>query len=78
VLYDYRTVTKKVVAVSLYVFDEVKQLSLLGAGADGKWLRYFQSLINKGASEYNPEELIEWNEKQNEELQIKDVSMELN
>jgi hypothetical protein len=24
-----------------------------------------------------PEELIEWNEKQNEELQIKDVSMEL-
>ncbi|MBG6060471.1 DNA sulfur modification protein DndB [Flavobacterium sp. CG_9.1] len=64
-----RILLDSIVAISKE--DEVKQLSLLGAGADGKWLRYFQSLINKGASEYNPEELIEWNEKQNEELQNK-------
>ena len=43
-----------------------KQLSLLGAGADIKWLRFFQSLINSQFSEYNPIELIDWKERQNE------------
>jgi len=49
--------------------EEVRQLTLLGAGADTKWLRFFQSLINKKHSEYNPPELIDWNERQNEALQ---------
>lgn len=49
--------------------EEERQLNLLGAGADTKWLRFFQSLINKKHSEYNPPELIDWNERQNEELQ---------
>lgn len=49
--------------------EEDRQLTLLGAGADTKWLRFFQSLINKKHSEYNPPELIDWKERQNEELQ---------
>lgn len=49
--------------------EEERQLTLLGAGADTKWLRFFQSLINKKHSAYNPPELIDWNERQNEELQ---------
>lgn len=48
-----------------------KQLSLLGAGADIKWLRFFQSLINSQFSEYNPIELIDWKERQNEAYQEK-------
>lgn len=49
--------------------EEERQLTLLGAGADTKWLRFFQSLINKKHEEYNPPELIDWKERQNEELQ---------
>jgi len=49
--------------------EEERQLTLLGSGADIKWLRFFQSLINKNHIDYNPPELIDWNERQNEELQ---------
>jgi DNA sulfur modification protein DndB len=49
--------------------EEEKQLTLLGAGADTKWLRFFQTIINSKHSEYNPPELIDWKERQNEELQ---------
>lgn len=49
--------------------EEERQLTLLGSGADTKWLRFFQSLINKKHPEYNPVELIDWQERQNEELQ---------
>lgn len=49
--------------------EEEKQLSLLGAGADIKWLRFFQAIINSKYSEYNPIELIDWKERQNDELQ---------
>lgn len=49
--------------------DREKQLSLLGAGADIKWLRQFQSLINSKHPEYYPSELIDWNERQDEDLQ---------
>ncbi|NLB64789.1 MAG: DGQHR domain-containing protein, partial [Fibrobacter sp.] len=45
------------------------QLSLLGAGADIKWLRLFQSFINAKHKEYAPEELIDWYERQTEEYQ---------
>lgn len=55
--------------------EKEKQLSLLGAGADTKWLRFFQSVINKKHSEYYPSELIDWNERQDEELQNKGRSM---
>ncbi len=46
-----------------------KQLGLLGAGADKKWLRFFQNLINTKYEEYNPIELIDWKERQNEVYQ---------
>lgn len=51
--------------------EEEKQLALLGAGADTKWLRFFQSLVNQTYSDYNPVELIDYNERQNEEYQTK-------
>jgi DNA sulfur modification protein DndB len=49
--------------------EEEKYLTLIGAGADIKWLRLFQSLINNKLPEYNPVELIEWNERNNKNLQ---------
>ena len=49
--------------------EEEKHLSLLGAGADVKWLRFFQSIVNDNFPDYNPTELIDWKERQNEELQ---------
>lgn len=51
--------------------EEEKQLSLLGAGADTKWLRFFQSIVNQTHNDYNPIELIDYNERQNEEFQAK-------
>ncbi|MBK8671413.1 MAG: hypothetical protein IPN93_00005 [Bacteroidetes bacterium] len=41
------------------------------AGADVKWLRNFQSIVSRKYNEYNPTELIDWNERQNDELQEK-------
>jgi DNA sulfur modification protein DndB len=49
--------------------EKEKQLSLLGSGADTKWLRFFQSVINKKHIEYYPVELLDWNERQDEALQ---------
>lgn len=49
--------------------DEDKYLIIRGQGADNAWLRFFQSLINKNHPEYNPPDLIDWKERQNEELQ---------
>ncbi|KAF5036374.1 DNA-sulfur modification-associated [anaerobic digester metagenome] len=51
--------------------EEEKHLNFLGGGADIKWLRFFQSVINKKHKDYFPEELIDWNERQDEELQNK-------
>jgi DNA sulfur modification protein DndB len=45
-------------------------LNLIGAGADIKWLRFFQELINEKFKEYNPIELIEWKERHDSLLQI--------
>jgi DNA sulfur modification protein DndB len=49
--------------------EETRILGLLGATADVKWLRYFQSIINSKFHEYKPIELIDWIERQDEELQ---------
>jgi DNA sulfur modification protein DndB len=51
--------------------EEERQLTFLGAGADTKWLRFFQTIINSKYSEYNPIELIDWKERQDESLQDK-------
>lgn len=49
--------------------EEKRQLSLLGAGADTSWLRFFQSIVNSIFPDYNPKELIDWKERQDEKLQ---------
>ncbi len=49
--------------------DENNYLSLLGAGADIKWLRFFQSKVNLSFPAYEPLDLIDWKERQDEELQ---------
>ncbi len=49
--------------------EEDAQLQLLGASADTKWLRFFQDIINKKHPDYDPVELIDWRERQNEDLQ---------
>ena len=48
---------------------EQNMLSLLGSSADTNWLRFFQDLINKRFSDYNPSELVEWRERKDQQLQ---------
>jgi DNA sulfur modification protein DndB len=49
--------------------EEEKQLTLLGSGADVKWLRFFQSIVNSKFKNYEPIELIEWKERNDQQLQ---------
>ncbi|CAM4345180.1 hypothetical protein AQBE111736_12265 [Aquirufa beregesia] len=49
--------------------EEKRQLELLGAGANVKWLRFFQSLVNKVEQLYSPKDLEDWKERQNDDLQ---------
>jgi len=44
-------------------------LNLIGAGADVKWLRFFQELVHEKYPDYNPIELIEWRERNDSQLQ---------
>ncbi|SFJ23042.1 DGQHR domain-containing protein [Myroides guanonis] len=55
--------------------DKKNQLSLLGSGADKKWLRYFQNIIHKEHKDFLPLELIDYLERQDEELQDKGRAM---
>ena len=50
--------------------NETKHLKeKLGSQADTLWLRHFQKLIHNKFSEYNPPELVDWEERQDKELQ---------
>jgi len=49
--------------------DAKKYLIIRGAGAETTWLRFFQSIINSKFSKYEPSDLIDWKERQNEALQ---------
>ena len=49
--------------------EEANLLKLYGSGAESGWLRFFQSIINKSFPEYNPRELIDWQERQDDQLQ---------
>lgn len=49
--------------------EEIKILTYLGASADTKWFRSFQLIVNSKFPEYNPIELIDWKERQDEEIQ---------
>lgn len=53
--------------------NDSKKEILAMYGSDIKWLRYFQSIVNKVFPEYNPLDLVEWNEREDEELQSKGV-----
>lgn len=55
--------------------EKASQLSLLGAGVEMKWLRFFQFIIHKKNNEYLPVELIDWIERQDEELQSQGRSL---
>lgn len=49
--------------------EESKQLTILGSRADIKWLRFFQMIVHESEKSYEPDELIDWKERQDEELQ---------
>jgi len=51
--------------------NEELLLSKYGTGADLRWLRTFQMLVNEKIPEYEPDELIEWKERLDEDLQTK-------
>ena len=49
--------------------DKDLMLGKLGAGADVLWLRQYQTYVNDKIPEYNPTELVDWRERQDENLQ---------
>lgn len=49
--------------------DEEHMLSKLGSGSENAWLRFFQNLVNQKHPEYEPLDLIDWKERQDQELQ---------
>lgn len=49
--------------------DSASLKGALGQGADTYWLRMYQILVNKVYPDYNPEELIEFKETQDESIQ---------
>jgi DNA sulfur modification protein DndB len=54
---------------NLSPIEEKEQLILIGAGADKKWWMFFESMVNLAYSEFNPQELIDWRERHDQELQ---------
>lgn len=55
--------------------DSERLLDKLGGGADIIWLRNFQAMVNSKHSNYEPEELVDWKERQDEELQDRGRSL---
>ena len=49
--------------------EKAKLTGHLGQGAETHWFRAYQNIINKHEPEYAPEELIEWQETQDQTLQ---------
>jgi DNA sulfur modification protein DndB len=49
--------------------EKEKILGDYGTGAEITWLRFFQTRVNKHFKQYEPIELIDWNERQDENLQ---------
>jgi DNA sulfur modification protein DndB len=49
--------------------EEDQMLNSYGTGADTKWLRYFQTLVNNKFKDFEPKELIDWKERQDDALQ---------
>ena len=49
--------------------EEKTLLKYFGTGADIRWSMHFQTLINKKYSDYAPDELLDWLERQDKDLQ---------
>ena len=49
--------------------EEENMLKAYGTGGDVKWLRFFQTLVNRKFNQYEPSELTDWKERQDEALQ---------
>ncbi|MDF2369088.1 DGQHR domain-containing protein [Sneathiella sp.] len=72
---------ERIGSISKYLhalFEALKNISLedralllgkLGTGAENTWFRIFQDFVNKRFNDYNPEDLNDWRERQNKELQ---------
>lgn len=75
------TVQERINAIEPYITSLSRSLNVLsdeenrtikgvlGQGADTFWLRSYQNIINKNFTDYSPEELIEWKETQNKDIQ---------
>lgn len=48
---------------------EDRLLSMLGSGSEIAWFRFFQEQVNKHFSNYEPADLLDWKERQDQELQ---------
>ena len=68
-------ITKYLEILCNYLKNEIKEdeksylKEVYGSGADVKWLRFYQQVINIKMPEYCPKELTEWKEMQNNALQ---------
>lgn len=68
-------ITKFLDILLYYLKNEIKEdektylQEVYGAGADVKWLRFYQQIINSKVPDYCPSELIEWKEMQDDALQ---------
>ncbi len=49
--------------------EEARLLGMLGSGSDIAWLRTFQLFVNRRFHKFEPSELIDWKERQDQELQ---------
>lgn len=82
VINKFSTIPDRIIAIkpyfeslasSLNSLSDEESASLkgsLGQGADTYWLRFYQNLIYKKFPEYCPEELIQWQETQDESIQM--------
>lgn len=57
--------------INLKKEEKEHYLIMKGAGADTSWFRLYQSIINEKISKYEPNDLIDWNERQDKKLQNK-------
>lgn len=68
-------ITKFLEILCNYLKNEIKDdekaylKEVYGAGADVKWLRFYQQVINTKMPDYCPNELVEWKEMQDDALQ---------
>lgn len=46
-------------------------LGKLGSGADNTWFKVFQTFVNQKFSDYEPEDLVDWKERQDQDIQDK-------